>query len=251
MLAICAALRWEIAPILQELGPLRRESHEGVRVWTTKRPDRRVVVYRTGVGTERAAAATERILWRFPVSALINTGCAGALIPGLEPGTLVIPWLLQAPGKPRETRIEADRRWVARLHRLAAGRGLPTDPGPILTSPVPLPDAAAKAAAHAESGAHAVDMEGAAVGAVAQRAGLPFASIRSVLDDLCADVAPFVPRAGLVGPIDRLRLHWIRAGRPAGFKVLTLVEGVWAMRASLRAVFHDLLEETDLGSGIV
>ena len=183
MLAICAALRWEIQAVLRPLRQVqRRDDLEGVRLWLARSSSGSLLVFGTGVGSDRAAAATRKVVERFSPTAIINTGFAGGLADGLATGDLVIPAVVLSDGPDGTSAHRTDPRWSKRLRSAGRTAGLRTISEPILTSPVPLATATAKRQAHARLGAVAVDMEGEAVARIAAQSGVPFASVRSVLD---------------------------------------------------------------------
>ena len=99
MLAICAALRWEIRPILQSLGRVERVRRDQVTFWRAIGGPP-VLVFQTGVGARRARHAAAVAAETFPVAAILNTGCAGSLVPYLEAGAVVVPDVLVQEGSP-------------------------------------------------------------------------------------------------------------------------------------------------------
>lgn len=240
MLAICAALWWEIGPVLDCAGKVRKVPHDGLRVWEPL--DRRlpVLLFRTGVGPEKAAAATRSLLRAHPIEAILNTGCAGALVPGLAAGELVIPSACYEEGG----EYASDPALTARIRRAAESAGMRFDPGPILTSPVPLVTLDTRLAAQRRWQVTAVEMEGAAVARVAHEQGLPFASVRSILDPLHLDL-PLIEETTISrGLSDRLRLSFKALGQPGQFPSLVQVAvGAAAVRASLRRLFAALFSE--------
>ena len=145
----------------------------------------------SGMGPEAAAQAATRLADE-GVAALMVFGVAGGLAPGLKPGDLVCPTEIIDE---QSRRYAADASWRARL----LGR-LPQPPrdGALLTVQAPLLSAADKAAACKRSGAIAVDMESAAVAAVAAAAGLPFLVLRAISDS-ANDAIP----VALAGTVDR------------------------------------------------
>ncbi len=111
--------------------------------------------------------------------ALLSFGIAGALAPDLDCGDLVVAHgLRDAEGIDYAT----NAAWRDQLVKAMAENALPYREGAILGSARPLMQAADKAAAFAESGCLAVDMESAAMAAAAAQAQLPFLAVRAIAD---------------------------------------------------------------------
>jgi hopanoid-associated phosphorylase len=122
------------------------------------------------------------------LAGIISFGCAGALDPGLAPGTCVLATGVQTA----DGFLCADAAWLGSL-----ARRLPDAVhGELLGLDAPLLTARDKASLWRSSGACAVDMESHAAALVAQRHGLPFAACRVVLDPAWRSV-PQVVLAGM------------------------------------------------------
>jgi nucleoside phosphorylase len=155
-------------------------------------------------------------------SAIASLGLCGALAPALNPGDWVVastvlfsplipakagtqaflpdsPNPAESPEKDLGPRFRGDERnifevdadWSAILVRK-----LRAQTGPMLGSDTMIADAGAKAAAHAATGALAVDMESHIAAAVAQRHNLPFAVAR-VVSDAADRSLPKAAQAGM------------------------------------------------------
>lgn len=141
------------------------------------------LVVQSGPGEARAAAAAERAL-AAGVAGFISWGLAGALDSGLAPGAIVVPRrVLRERGAP----LAVTPEWQERL--AACARAFVVSTGDVLTVQHALQSPRDKQAAGAATGAVAVDMESAAIAAVAARAGLPFAVARVIVDG-AADALP-------------------------------------------------------------
>jgi hopanoid-associated phosphorylase len=162
-------------------------------------------LYLSGMGPQAARRAAEALA-AAGASALAVFGVAGALDDTLRNGTLLCPErVLDEQGQAYTT----DAAWRASLQRRFAGVATPLHAtGALLSVAAPLLTATAKRAAHGQCAALAVDMESAAVAAVAQERGLPFAVLRAIVDE--ADDA--IPPA-LNGSVDA----W---GRPRPLRLL-------------------------------
>jgi len=137
-----------------------------------------------GMGGENAARAARQLV-AAGAGALLSWGVAGGLDPGLACGTVVLPHevvrgsdALQA-SPPR--RFATCPTWRERLAAaLQAHARLAS--GALLSSDTPVAAAGLKARLFEETRAVAVDMESAAVAAVAADHGLPFVALRVILD---------------------------------------------------------------------
>lgn len=135
------------------------------------------VLWLSGMGAQAARAAAEG-LHQHGVTALVSFGVAGALNPDLKPGDLVLPDAIHAG-----TQLPVNIAWRDRLQNL-----LPADitvrNGVLANSDVPLTGTKAKLDLAQATGACAVDMESAAIAAVAAAADIPFIAVRAIIDPL-------------------------------------------------------------------
>ncbi|MCI0340203.1 MAG: hypothetical protein L0216_03475 [Planctomycetales bacterium] len=159
-----------------------------------------VQVVRAGPGPERVRAAAPRALASEP-AAVLAVGLAGGLDPDLASGVLVAPegGSLEA-GK---TSWIADPGWRPRLVRCGASGGT----GVTVALPVLRP--AEKRALRARTGARICEMEDAAWADAAAVRGIPFASLRVVLDaaaDEPPDLGPAAEPDGATTPAGLARL---------------------------------------------
>jgi hopanoid-associated phosphorylase len=156
----------------------------------------------SGMGPIAAQRAAEMLI-DAGAAALAVFGVAGALSKQLRNGALFCPeCVLDEDGRTYYTDLE----WRIRLQQRLA-MSLPVD-GALLSVASPLLTAAAKTSAHQRYEALAVDMESAAVAAVAEKHGLPFLVLRAIVDE-CDDLIP----AALNGSVDA----W---GRPRPLKLM-------------------------------
>jgi adenosylhomocysteine nucleosidase len=130
----------------------------------------------SGIGAERAANAA-RTLVAAGARALLSWGVAGALDPALSCGTAV----LAAEVLHQEKRFASHHTWRERVLGALEGH-VRSATGALLSSDVAVASTAEKARLFLTSGAIAVDMESAAVAAVAADHDLPFLALRVILD---------------------------------------------------------------------
>jgi nucleoside phosphorylase len=199
-IAIFAALQWDCRAVLSTLRATHRLRLGGFHGWRGRAAAHEVWLVKTGVGIERAAAAAAALGDPRGFAVLVSTGCAGGLAPALRAGDLIIATAL----------MDGDRLCPSdAAQRLGAARSataarLCWREGPILCSRTALASAASKRAA-AASGAIAVEMEGAPIAGCAARAGVPFLSVRAVLDaaedELTMPETLVDPTTGAVRPL--------------------------------------------------
>jgi adenosylhomocysteine nucleosidase len=140
-------------------------------------------ITQSGPGPERAADNARAAL-AAGAGALVSWGLAGGVHARLGSGTVLLPCRVRAEDG---ATYPTHREWRAVIADALHGE-LPVDDGDLLSVAAPLATPAAKSAAAAR-GVVAVDMESAAVAAVAARARVPFVALRVVVDT-ATDVLP-------------------------------------------------------------
>lgn len=144
----------------------------------------------SGMGIERAREAAAQML-ASGVRRLLVWGTAGGLDPALRPGTLFLPDIIHDAAS--GTRHEPSAAFHAELDLALTRMGVPfIHRGILVTTKQPLFTPGEKAQAAQETGALMVDMEAAAVAAVAVQAGAEFAVLRVLLDAADASLPPTV-----------------------------------------------------------
>lgn len=169
------------------------------------------VLLLSGMGAENAGAAAEQLVSE-GACALMSWGVAAGLVPGINPGALILPATVL--GENGES-YSADK---ARSEALVAflGRARVIEQGFLAETPDVLSSPAVKRALHERTGAVACDMESAAIAAVAAKHRLPFIAARAVIDDVTM-VMPPVARAAMNadGRLQPKALGKALAGRPS------------------------------------
>ncbi len=187
-----------------------------------------VLIQVSGVGAADATRAAEALA-SSGAGALLSWGVAGALDPAVAPGSVCLPhWVLEpGPGAAPLTRFATHDRWRSALAAAlrsasaplpGAGAALIDEECALLSGvPAALATAAAKRAAHAATGAVAIDMESAAVARVAAAASLPFLVVRVIAD----------------GALEEIPSSVVDASRSGAVRVGLLVRGLLASPAQL------------------
>jgi adenosylhomocysteine nucleosidase len=147
-----------------------------------------MIAVQSGIGYQRAAAATRLLMHRFTPQALISFGFAGGLLPEVAPGTLIVGAQLVHEGQPRDTPLEANHELVEQFVAAAREERLLVRPGRLITAHHLIADIPSKAALARKSGACAVDMETAGVAELAHAAGLAWVAVRAVVDTADEDL---------------------------------------------------------------
>jgi hypothetical protein len=142
----------------------------------------------SGVGAERAEAAARRLLDR-GATALVSWGMAGGLDPRITPGTVVLPGaVIGADGLQLGVDLEWRDRLVTRI-----GDRVDVSTSELLDVVRPITTAEEKGELRRRTGAGAVDMESAAIAAVANQSGISFIAVRVVVDGATVSI----PKAAL------------------------------------------------------
>lgn len=164
----------------------------------------------SGVGAWNAHHAARKLL-RHGVVGLVSWGSAGSLTDTLHPGHLVIPEsVLGATGDV----YTADAEWRGRLIAALSGT-LPLAGGTLTESLSMMAHPGDKLALNTSTKAIAVDMESAAIAAVARHSEVPFMAIRAIADTASMTLPRSVSLS--VNSSGRLCLHkllWHAAPRP-------------------------------------
>ena len=175
MIAIVAAMKEEVA----SLGSLKRCSKGKAQVTVA------------GVGKEKAFSATEGLLQRKPRPSLVlSLGFSGSLSDDLHTGDLVLARkvFLAESGSFLEVSAEHYRLAEEAINE----NGLPYVRRNSLTVPNIVRTRAEKDNLARTYNVHTVNMEDYWVGSAAAQAGVPFLSVRAVLDMACQELPPYV-----------------------------------------------------------
>lgn len=154
----------------------------------------RVAIVESGMGTDRAARATEALLDAHAPRWIVSTGFCGALVPGMQIGQIVVANQITTP--------TGDERIVDVGMASDEMRGLHV--GRTLTVDHMVRSIAEKKALAEQTGAIAVDMETHAVATVCRNRKTRFMAVRAISDDMSADLP--VEVQSLVGETGAVRI---------------------------------------------
>lgn len=190
-IAIVAAMEREIQPFVKDWPATRRE-YEGQSFKVFEKEG--TVVVCGGMGAEAARCAAEAVISLYEPGLIISAGFAGALDPSLQVGDTLTP-----------------------RHVIDAGDGSRTDAGSgegILISFETVADAQQKAKFASAFGAHAVDMEAAAVARAADAHGVKFLACKVISDRSDQHLPPLAPFIGKDGRFHVGKFAFYIAFRP-------------------------------------
>jgi hopanoid-associated phosphorylase len=131
----------------------------------------------SGIGPARAREAAEALL-EAGCTSLVSWGSAVGLSPDLAPGSLVIPEKIHSS---EGVSFTPDASWCDRLTTRLRGH-LPLFTGPMAESSAILKTPEEKKLFFEKSGALALDMESAGAAQLALEKGIPFISLRAIVD---------------------------------------------------------------------
>lgn len=248
-LLLAAAVALELRPFARRLGLQVPSS----AIAQGNNGDRRVSLIATGMGRP-GDAVFARALRSLQPMGVINVGIAGALDEQHPAGStwIVEQWRASAP--PHEPCAAADARLAARISEALDAAGVQYGRACAVTVDEPLHDADERDRLRVASGAHLVEMEGAAWARIAADLGIPFAAVRVVSDHadrampgprpregrrdwlLRDDGSPRKHRLALALIASRAWLrpfHHIRAVKAAGAQFRTAVESLEAIAGAL------------------
>ena len=223
-------------------GEIRALTGKSIPFGTVYRLADNLLLVWSGVGPQRARAAAERLLMH-QVTTLLSWGCAAALDERLTPGSLVVPGSVVASDA---TTMAVDPGWQARLHTRLAGRFLLCT-GALAESRTILSTPAQKHLLAARTHALAADMESAALGILAQEAGVAFGVVRAIADSVNMAVPRMATRA--IDERGQLRPAGLIAGLilfPREWRTLVqLGRGFRTAMATLTGVAATILDHPD------
>lgn len=222
-IGVFTALAWESAAVRSVLRQVRRV---GERVWRGSTGNRDVLVVTGGIGPRRTRETVSRFVTE-PFSAVLSIGCAGALVPGLTTGQLILaPNIHLQPTKDGERleQFSVDDELLARMQRAAERVGLPVAAGSLFTSPKVLFTPEEKATQGKRTGAIAVEMESGVHAAFAAERQLPFLVMRVILDGVDMTIPAVARLTTPEGEVRYVRAVTYLATHPQHFSALMAIK---------------------------
>jgi adenosylhomocysteine nucleosidase len=185
-IAIFAATRWELQAVRRGLATDRVTTIAGVRCHIGQHGDRTYWLIQTGVGPVAAGTIAGNILKAQPMSLVMSTGFACALVPA-EVGDIIVGTSVSSVHGEGSLTMGAhpvlcDGAVREDIVKVAQDAGLVTRVGPVVSSETIVWQAQEKRRLRNLTDAIGLDMESAALAEMAQAQGLPMAIVRAVSD---------------------------------------------------------------------
>lgn len=182
-LGLLAAMPQEIAPLLQRVRRYQRDRISGFNRYRFDCGGVPVLLIESGMGPAHAAEATRMLISAARVSAIVNFGFAGGVLPGLRVGELVVAeraYRLEGSAIAEGPRPDpALSGLVANACRKA---GVELRAGSFITACGIMNKGELAARVKAEVALPVLEMETASVLQVAHEAGIPVVALRGVSD---------------------------------------------------------------------
>lgn len=201
-IGIIGAMDSELSLLLAAMEQREQAEYFGLIFHTGLLGGRRVVLVKAGIGKVNAARCTQLLIDQYHPAAIINTGIAGGLAPGLQVGDIVVAdglvqhdfdvtafghvrgYLCTGGDSSVPTMFRADRQLSEAL--TAAAQAVlgaeKVHTGLIATGDQFISGREKKAELYELFHASAAEMEGGAIAQVAALSGVPFAVIRAISD---------------------------------------------------------------------
>ncbi len=204
MIAVFAAMSRELAGLERRLAGRERAAAGECPLRLGYCGDKRVLLCRTGAG-KRAEGALRAVLEGHRPWLVLSVGVCGALDPELRAGDLVLCESVQAASSAdsQAAPVRSGEGLLSQALAAAGAAGLSVRIGQSLTVDRVAGEPAEKDALRQSTGLDVVEMESYWVGMVARESGLPFLTVRVVLDEQ-GDTLPVLP--GVVQPDGSQRL---------------------------------------------
>ncbi|MDR2082935.1 MAG: 5'-methylthioadenosine/S-adenosylhomocysteine nucleosidase [Candidatus Ancillula trichonymphae] len=201
---IICALEVEVNNILTECASVQEQKIAGTVCYTATRigaaEELEVVLMLCGMGLANAAAGTQLLISHFGVNAVIFSGIAGSLVPEIGINSVVVGKELKyidaevaliAESEPHAEVFRAGEELLTLALKTAENLGIELQPVVIVSGNRFISSPDDVKFMRDELGAHAVEMEGAAVAHICMKNGIPSLIIRAISDNCDTSYADF------------------------------------------------------------
>lgn len=198
IIGIIGAMREETSLVSEMLSGRKLSTVSGVELSVGLYAGHTVIVCTCGIGKSSAAAATQLLIDRYGCGAIINTGIAGNTDSELFLGDVVVGRRLVyhdfdgeilSHAYPFTRDFCSDDKLCEIALAACEALSVRCKAATVATGDVFVSDEAVKADIVARTGCSCVEMEGAAVGHIAKKCGVPFLVLRVMSDDAARESA--------------------------------------------------------------
>lgn len=184
---LIAAMPDEVRPLLRVAGSYGKELVAGFILYRFAIDDRRVALIVSGMGPERAAAATALLIDRVSPAIVVNFGFGGAVTAAPAVGDIVVAERIllhrgrlfsEQPGLAREL----EEKVIDAIDAESQKQGYRTFRGTFITAAEILPKRTLTGLLPAGTANPVLEMESAAVARIATREGVPLVALRAISD---------------------------------------------------------------------
>ncbi|CAI2614210.1 5'-methylthioadenosine/S-adenosylhomocysteinenucleosidase [Apilactobacillus kunkeei] len=198
---ILCAMDEEIKSLLDNLDNTKKVEIKEITFYEGSISGQEVVLVRSGIGKVEAGLTTAQLITNFDVDIVINSGSAGGIGQGLAVGDVVVSTETayhdvdaraagyeygQLPGQP--ARFKASEKWLKEITEASKEVGLNVQKGLIVTGDQFVADQAViDNILKNFPDALSCEMEGAAVGQVANQFDIPYVVVRAMSDNANGD----------------------------------------------------------------
>ncbi|MFH2059866.1 MAG: hypothetical protein ABIJ59_13310 [Pseudomonadota bacterium] len=189
-IAIIVAVNREAAQILDQLTVLKTIEKDSASVYECRYHKSQVIVAVCGIGKEKTTQGLTFVIDTYHPSLVISLGFAGAVVPELKKGDIIVGEKILSQTNITETYLSHSELVTMVNNALDTSRVEYTN-GCIMTVSEPIFNPKHKTRLSKEYGCQAIEMETAIVARIAMESNISFISIRFILDELHDDLSSY------------------------------------------------------------
>jgi len=188
LICLIAAMKDEISPLLRLADSCKKERIDDFDTFRLTFGKEKVIIVRSGMGVENAAAATDTLIRKAKPSLIVNFGFCGAVMPGPQVGDIVVAHRIlfhrEDLFSPQSGIVEEDAKRITRsITDNMAGRNITVYSGVFITCTEIKNKLEMVYLIPSWAKNPFLEMETAAVAMAAAKGGVPLMALRGVSDD--------------------------------------------------------------------
>ena len=191
-IGVIGAMPTEVILLKNKLTDLQCDKVAGLEIFKGQLHGKTVVVCQSGMGKVAAGAATQLLVTKYSIDAIINSGIAGNLSPKIGVGDVVVSkevtyhdaeLSMVSQHYPHMNSYFADEKLIAAAEKACEETNTKHIVGKVATGDKFVGDSEVKNAIKAFCAPDCVEMEGAAIAHIACKNDIPFVIIRAMSDN--------------------------------------------------------------------